>query len=424
MTKDNTVGAANAAPTGTSRRLFLGAGLAGVGAAALAGGSYALGASSRAPSRADSTPLPDSGEATLPFGPRELPFYGVHQPGITSQPAAFASFVALDLHAQTDRKRLRSWMRLITDDAARLMEGKAALADVEPEVAASPAGLAITVGFGREFVLRAGGEAPPWLAPLPTFSIDRLEERYSGGDALLIVQADDPLALAHALRVVMRDSLSLATVRWRQDGFRRARGVDAPGTTMRNLFGQLDGTANFAPGSADFDKAVWAADEAPAWLRGGTSFVFRRIAMDLDRWDGVDRGGRENAVGRTLSTGAPLSGGSEHSPLDLDARGPHGLPVIAGSAHVRRAFVADPRLRIVRMGYNYQQPASDADALSDSGLLFGSWQADVTTQFIPIQRALDQADLLNTWTTPVGSAVFAMPPGCGDGSYLGRALLD
>ena len=31
--------------------------------------------------------------------------------------------------------------------------------------------------------------------------------------------------------------------------------------------------------------------------------------------------------------------------------------------------------------------------------------------------------LLNEWTTPIGSAVFAIPPGCVEGGYIGDTLL-
>jgi dye decolorizing peroxidase len=56
-------------------------------------------------------------------------------------------------------------------------------------------------------------------------------------------------------------------------------------------------------------------------------------------------------------------------------------------------------------------------------LLFGSYQADVDAQYVPIQTALAKADLLNVWTTPIGSAVFAIPPGCEQGEYIGQGLL-
>ena len=40
--------------------------------------------------------------------------------------------------------------------------------------------------------------------------------------------------------------------------------------------------------------------------------------------------------------------------------------------------------------------------LSDTGLIFASFQQDIDAQYLPIQRRLDHADLLNRWTTPVG----------------------
>ena len=37
---------------------------------------------------------------------------------------------------------------------------------------------------------------------------------------------------------------------------------------------------------------------------------------------------------------------------------------------------------------------------------------------------LAQADALNTWTRPIGSAVFAIPPGVHDGQFLGQGLFE
>ncbi len=418
--RDNRTSAADAVASGPSRRRFLAAGAA-VGAGAFAAGTAGV-ALDRQGALPGSPPPPDEAGTN---GKRIVPFYGEHQAGIAARPGAFASLVALDLNSGVGRERLAAWMRLITDDAARLTQGSAALADVEPELAATPAGLTVTVGFGPGFVDRARGARPDWLAPLPAFGIDKLQDEWSGGDALLIVASDEPGTVAHALRMLLKDSRAFATLRWRQDGFRRAYGSDPHGMTMRNLFGQVDGTANPRPGTADFDTAVWARPDAPAWLQGGTSFVLRRIALDLDRWDSVDRVGRENTIGRRLADGSPLTGTHETDPLDLEAVDPHGLQVISSVAHVRRAHVTDPTKHIVRLGYNYEErPARGADTLSQTGLLFGTWQANVTEQFVPIQRALDEADLLNVWTTPIGSAVFAMPPGCAAGEYLGQALLE
>ncbi len=228
------------------------------------------------------------------------------------------------------------------------------------------------------------------------------------------------MTVAHTSRMLLKDTRSFARVRWTQTGFRRAHGSEASGVTMRNLFGQVDGTVNAAPGTEDFDRLVWVAG---GWLAGGTSLVIRRIRMDLDRWDRLDRVGREQSVGRALDTGAPLTGTLEHDEPDFAATTAIGFPVIPEFSHLRRARSDNPAERIVRRGWNYDE-APTGESISDSGLIFPSYQADVDRQFVPIQRRLDELDLLNEWTSPVGSAVFAIPPGCDPGGYLGETLLN
>ncbi|SEJ66466.1 Dyp-type peroxidase [Demequina mangrovi] len=409
--------------TGVSRRrLLLG------GAAAGAGAAVTLGAE-----RAGLLP----GSATEPAadtaginGERIVPFHGAHQAGVTSAPGAYATYLAFDLLDSTDRERLRAWLRLLSDDAARITQGRGALADLEPELAVRPAGLTATFGLGREAVRRTGAEEPAWLGPLPAFpQIDALEDRWSDGDLVVLLHGDDPTAISHLARMLVRDSRAFATLRWRQSGFRRAYGSDAAGTTMRNLFGQVDGSTTPKPGSADFDAAVWAGDDSPAWLRGGTSLVLRRIAMDLEGWDEVGREGREHSVGRRLSDGAPLTGGTERDDVDLEATDASGFTVINPAAHVARSRVSDPAQGIVRIGFSYDDPveegaldAAGRPAVSNVGLLFGSWQRDVDAQYVPMQRRLAEADLLNTWTTPIGSGVWAIPPGCDEGGFVGETL--
>jgi dye decolorizing peroxidase len=65
----------------------------------------------------------------------------------------------------------------------------------------------------------------------------------------------------------------------------------------------------------------------------------------------------------------------------------------------------------LRRGYSYDDTLDNSGEISDTGLLFCSYQADIARQFVPAQQRLAELDLLNTWTTPVGSAVFAIPPG-------------
>lgn len=405
--------------TGLSRRrMLLGGAVAGAGVAAL----------TVCTARGDEESAAEAAQAArLRIGSDRLPFHGAHQTGVTAEPQAHATLVALDLRESADRDAIRRLLRVLSDDAARLTQGRGALADTEPELAQTPARLSVTLGFGPELVRRVAGDSavPSWLRPLPEFSIDKLEDRWNDGDLLLQIAADDAVTIAHATRMLLKSARSTAVPRWRQSGFRRSRGAEKPGTTMRNLFGNVDGTVNLRPQDDDFAQSVWAAD---GWLAGGTSLVVRRIRMDLDGWDRLDGPGRDQAIGRRQSDGSPLTGESEFDEPDFEAIGPHGFTVIPDFSHIARARGDDERPTMLRRSYNYDDDlavaaSDDPDGeISDSGLLFLAYQADVDEGFVPVQRRLAELDLLNQWTTPVGSAVFAIPPGCAEGGFVGETL--
>ncbi|MBF6170599.1 Dyp-type peroxidase [Nocardia blacklockiae] len=391
-----------------SRRRLLGGGAVAAGAAGAAGIGWG------ATRSAGSGPGADPAVAVEPF-------YGRHQGGVATVPQSHAAFVGLDLRPGTGREDIVGLLRIWTGDAARLTAGRPALADTEPELAARPARLTVTIGFGPGLFDAAGLAAarPPWLRPLPGFPIDRLDPAFCGGDLLLQVCADEVTTVAHAVRVLCKSVTSLVSVRWVQRGFR-----DAPrGSTMRNLMGQVDGTVNLAPGSAEFDRLVWDDGAVRPWLSGGTSLVLRRIAMHLDTWDELDVEGRELSVGRRVATGAPLTGTREFDEPDFAAVDRFGIPVIPASSHIARAHHVTESERFLRRGYNYDD-APAPGAVSNSGLLFAAYQRDVDAQFLPVQRRLAEFDALNTWTTPVGSAVFAVPPGAEPGGFVGRSLFE
>jgi len=399
---------------GLDRRAFLQG-----GAAALGGAALALGGRSAWDAATASEPATAPADAV---GRAFVPARGERQAGVGTLPQAFASFVSLDLLAGVDRAALVRLMRIWTDDIDRLAGGRPGLADTEPELAGVPARLTITVGYGPGVftATRLEDLRPTWLAPLPSFSIDRLEEAWSGGDLMLQVCADDEVTISHALRLLLKDARTFTSVRWVQRGFRRSPGSTPPGTTMRNLMGQVDGTRNPVPETDG--QLIWH-ESGPPWLVGGTAMVIRRIAMDLETWDAVDRTGREFAMGRRLADGAPLTGSSEHDAPDLDAVDSLGFPVIDTAAHIRRARTANLSERFLRRPYNYDDPPAPG-TLSRSGLVFVTFQRDPVAQFVPIQRRLDEADMLNRWTTPIGSAVFAVPGGFRAGEYLGQRLLE
>ncbi|MHA6966794.1 Dyp-type peroxidase [Glutamicibacter bergerei] len=377
------------------------------GAAAGLGAIAALGIDSLT-----STAAPAGASEPL-HGHTMIPFYGAHQAGITTEPQTHATYIALNLRDALDCESLGRLLRLLSDDAARLAQGQAALADTEPELGAVPARLTVTFGFGPKLVELAGSSATA-IQPLQKFTIDQLEESWNDGDLLLHIASDDPLTVAHAQRMLLKDARRYASVKWVQTGFRRARGSETSGTTMRNLFGQIDGTVNPSTETEDFNTLVWNAD-------GSTTMVIRRIRMDVDTWDEVDRSGREFSVGRTLANGAPTTGTKEHDEPDFEATDALGLTVIAAHSHIRRARSENTTERIFRRGYNYDDLPSGSE-ISNSGLIFVSYQKSVTKQYAPMQQRLADLDALNQWTTPIGSAVFLIPPGCAEGGFIGETL--
>ncbi|MGW9169746.1 Dyp-type peroxidase, partial [Agromyces sp. NPDC055657] len=150
--------------------------------------------------------------------------------------------------------------------------------------------------------------------------------------------------------------------------------------------------------------------------------VIRRIAMHLDTWAELDRQSKEFTVGRTLDSGAPLTGSREADEPDFSLMH-NGIPVIPQNSHVALAHHRGTRERFLRRPYNYDDPPGPGQT-SNTGLIFATFQRDIDEQFLPVQRRLAQFDALNQWTTAIGSSVFVVPGGVRtpDG-YLGQELI-
>lgn len=357
-----------------------------------------------------------------------IPFYGKHQAGIEHELQSFTNFVAFDLDAATDISAFKRWMGLITDDLARLTSGQPTLADAQPQLALGPARLSATVGISPGFFSKLGIESlkPKNLEQVPRLKIDQLREEFSGGDVLLHVSADDPIVLSHAVRALIRDSLAFGKVRWSQQGFANAQGVIPGGVRQRNLMGQVDGTENPEFESSDFERIVWIDDASTdqPWTVGGTQLVLRRIAMNLDTWDKLGRTDKEQVIGRDLKVGAPLGKKRETDVPDFAARGENGLLQIPAFAHIRHAHPTNPLERFFRRPFNYEVGVSPTGS-PDVGLLWTAYARDLSKQYLPIQQRLAQVDVLNLWTTPIGSSVWQILPGVvNDREILGQSLID
>ncbi|MGW2831404.1 iron uptake transporter deferrochelatase/peroxidase subunit [Streptomyces sp. NPDC001286] len=403
---------------GVSRRALLGT----AGATGLVLGA-AGGAVGYAAAPAQATPLSS-------IGANMAMFHGKHQPGITDGLQAKGHLVAFDLAPGAGRREAAALLRRWSTTAERLMAGESASSD-DTDVArdAGPSSLTVTFGFGHSFFSRTGLEKqrPVSLDPLPDFSSDHLDKSRSDGDLWVQIGADDALVAFHALRAIQKDAGSAAKVRWQMNGFNRTPGATAHPMTARNLMGQLDGTRNPRPTDADFDKRIFVPASGsgdPAWMAGGSYAVVRRIRMLLDDWEKLSLTAQENVIGRRKSNGAPLSGGSEKTAMDLDKTDAKGDLVVPLNAHAR---ITRPDQNggaaILRRPFSYHD-GIDADGAPDAGLLFVCWQADPLRGFVPLQRKLDRGDALSKYIRHEASGLFAVPGGAAKGEYVGQRLLE
>jgi dye decolorizing peroxidase len=401
---------------GISRRRLLGT--AGATGLVLGAAGAAVGHST-AP--AGATPLTS-------VGSDRVQFHVKHQPGITDALQSRGHLVAFDLAAGTGRTQAAALLRRWSATAERLMAGEPSPHD-DTDVArdAGPSSLTITFGFGHSFFDRTGlqKQRPAALDPLPDFSSDQLDKARSNGDLWVQIGANDALVAFHALRAIQKDAGGAARIRWQMNGFNRSPGATAQPMTARNLMGQIDGTRNPKPSDSDFDQRVFVpAGGEPAWMANGSYAVVRRIRMLLDDWEKLSLSQQQNVIGRRKSDGAPLSGGTETTAMDLEKTDSQGNLVVPINAHAR---ITRPDQNggaaLLRRPFSYHD-GFDADGTPDAGLLFVCWQADPLRGFVPVQRKLDRGDALSQYIRHEASGLFAVPGGAAQGEYVGQRLLE
>ncbi|HET7398277.1 MAG TPA: iron uptake transporter deferrochelatase/peroxidase subunit [Intrasporangium sp.] len=414
-----------------SRRRLLGASTSAAVVAAAAG--LAAGATGGAgPGQASPSAGPDA----------PIDFHGEHQAGIVTPAQDHLHFVALDV-VTTDRAELAALLRTWTRAAERMTAGAEAAAgglvgggphrppeDTGEAYGLPASGLTITIGFGPLLFDDRFGLAsrkPAALEELPPFAGDQLDSRRCGGDLCIQACANDPQVAVHAVRNLVRLGVGVVAVRWSQLGFGRTSSTSTSHTTPRNLFGFKDGTSNLqAEDPEALTRHVWVGrgDEAASgsWMVGGSYLVARRIRMHLEVWDRTSLQEQQEVIGRDKKEGAPLGRIREHDPPDFAAKGPDGDPVVPARSHVRLAHASRlGGIRLLRRGYTFTD-GTDGVGHLDAGLFFLAFMRHPGRQFVPMQRALAGADLLNEYVEHTGSAVFACPPGTAPGRWWGEEL--
>jgi deferrochelatase/peroxidase EfeB len=376
-----------------------------------------------------------SAEAHKEGGPASVPFYGLRQAGVTTAQQKQLQFASFDV--TTDRvEELRRLLRAWTELAARMARGAtgpdpnstSSVVDSGETVGLAGARLTLSVAFGPGLFETSfadsgfAGGRPSALVDIPAFPGDRLDLDRSAGDLCVQACADDPQVAFHAVRNLAAVGRGTVVIRWTQRGFRPSalEPQEAAGAG-RNLLGFKDGTNNLDPADEERMAAnVWVGPEdEPAWMRGGTYMVVRRIRMRLEHWDSVSLEGQERTFGRHKLSGAPLGGEAEADPVD-PARLPPDCHILQANPR-REGSEAE---RMLRRSYSFADGIDERFGELDAGLFFICFQRDPRKQFIPIQQRLAENDHLSEYIVHTGSAIFAIPPGVQEGGYIGETLLE
>ena len=411
-------------PTLSRRRLLAAAGVAGVGVAGV-GAAVAVG-------RFD-----DGSTETIRSSAGFVQFEGVHQSGIVTPHQQHGLVAAFNVTAP-DRESLVEMFKSLTATVRDVMTGRSgevrdALLPPDDNLILSPQidpdALTVTLAVGESlFDDRYGlsAQKPIRLVRMPAFPNDEPHPETSHGDLLIQICADHDDTCTHALRRLMRTSRKYLTLRWMLSGFVRPNELPRGRTSVRNLLGFKDGTANLDTSNAALmNEHVWVqpSDDEPAWAAGGTYMAVRVIRNRVEFWDRTALRTQELIIGRSKATGAPLDGTLETDipryADDPDAR------ITLTSAHIR---LANPRTAdtssslILRRGFNYSLGFTPNGQL-DQGLVFVCFQRDLEKGFVAVQERLN-GEALEEYIKPIGGGFyFALPGVARADGWLGEGLL-
>src|SRR5688572_8117601 len=376
-------------PTLSRRRLLAAAGVAGVSAGV--GAAVAVGQSA------------DGSSETVTSSTGFIPFEGMHQSGIVTPRQQHGLVAAFNVTAP-DRESLVEMFKSLTATARDVMTGRSgevrdALLPPDDNLILSPEidadALTVTLAVGESlFDDRYGLSAkkPARLVRMPAFPNDEPHPETSHGDVLVQICADHDDTCTHALRRLVRTGQKYLTLRWMLSGFVRPDELPRGRTSVRNLLGFKDGTANLDPSNTGLmNEHVWVqpGDDEPAWAVGGSYMAVRVIRNRVEFWDRTALRTQELVIGRSKATGAPLDGTLETDapryPDDPEAR------VTLASAHIRLANPRTPDTNsslILRRGFNYSAGFTTNGQL-DQGLLFICFQRDLAKGFVAVQERLN-----------------------------------
>lgn len=254
--------------------------------------------------------------------------------------------------------------------------------------------VSVTLGFGEELARAAWPERAGGDQSLPGFAHD-VDGTVRGGDVAIQVCAETAAAARRVSAEVLRE-VGAHTVLWEAVGYRDA---STPQGTTRTGTGFVDGIIN-PRSTEELAAGVWKATGDGT---GRDTYVAYRRMRILARFAALPDAEQEQAVGRRLADGAPLSGGGPLDQVDLFAKSPEGRLLTPLASHARRAHPSNLGLPLMlRRSYAYEPGGGD------SGLIFTAFVAEPRT-FVATQQRLDEQDDFLANTTADAAGIFFVP---------------
>ncbi|MCW8140544.1 MAG: Dyp-type peroxidase, partial [Planctomycetota bacterium] len=170
----------------------------------------------------------------------------------------------------------------------------------------------VTVAFGASLFTTAQQDdrwglahlRPRQLRRMPRFAGDGAGFAAAANDLLFVIASDHPYVNAAIARSIAHGYVDprLRVTRMEQ-GFARP--------DRREFLRFDDGIDNLRNRHErkELDELVYvqAGDDEPAWCRGGSYLVYRKIREHLRTWEALSVAAQEGAIGRNKRTGEPLS---------------------------------------------------------------------------------------------------------------------
>ncbi len=353
-----------------------------------------------------------------------ISLFGQHQPGIVTEQQTYCYLVAFDI--LTDKRTelvqlLKDWTLFAVDAAEGKQVANSKNDLVPPNDTGDSIGLGaqkltFTVGYGLSLFEKNGkdrfglkNQKPKFLKEIPKLAHDSLDEKFSDGDILFQVCADDRQVAFHAIRNLVRLGSGLVKVHFLEDGFLKGPKKETP----RNLFGFKDGTCNNDHASAaGYKEVIWSEKDEPTWFQGGTYFGYRKIQMFLEIWDRSNLNDQEATFGRKKDSGAAFGRKKEFDEVIMKKQ--------PTDSHVRLARETDQQIH--RRAYSYQKSIDESTGNIEAGLLFIAFMKDPFTQYVPMLQIMGKKDALNEYTKPIGNGLYACQKGLSKGEYFGQQL--